>query len=86
MVEVTTEQQMRQEALYLRTLRVACERVKEVIEGPDVDIDRIVRAVRDNGGRVSNKLIAEFPALADSGVAQAVAEAAESAFLPSASA
>ena len=51
---------MRLEALYLRTLRVARERVKEVIEGPDVDIDRIVRAVRDDGGRVSNKLIAEF--------------------------
>ena len=77
---------MRLEALYLRTLRVARERVKEVIEGPDVDIDRIVRAVRDDGGRVSNKLIAEFPALADSGVAQSVAEAVESAFLPSASA
>lgn len=81
-VEVTIEQEMRQEALYLRALRVARERVKEVIEGPDVDIDRIVRAVRDNGGRVSNKLIGEFPALADSGVAQAVAEAVGSAFLP----
>lgn len=84
-VEVTIEQEMRKQALYQRALRVARERVKDVIEGPDVDIDRIVRAVRDNGGWVSNKLIGDFPALAASGIAQAVAEAVGSAFLPPAS-
>ena len=26
----------------------------------DADIDRMIRSVRDNGGRVSNKLIGEF--------------------------
>ncbi|WP_175526032.1 hypothetical protein [Paracidovorax konjaci] len=62
---MTIEQEMRKEAGYLRSLRLARERVKQVIEGPDTDIDRIIRSVRDNGGQVSNKLAREFPALAD---------------------
>lgn len=44
---------------------LARERVKQVVEGPHADIDRIIRSVRDNGGKVSNKLAAEFPVLAD---------------------
>lgn len=84
-VQVTIEQEMRKEAIYLRNLRLARDRVKEVIEGPDADIDRMIRSVRDNGGRVSNKLIGEFPALADPGLERAVAEAVESAFVPPAS-
>ena len=84
-MQITIEQEMRKEAIYLRNLRFARDRVKEVIEGPDADIDRMIRSVRDNGGRVSNKLIGEFPALADRVLAQAVAEAVESAFMPPAS-
>lgn len=84
-MQVTIEQEMRKEAIYLRKLRVARERVKEVIEGPGADIDRMIRSVRDNGGRVSNKLIGEFHALADPGLARAVAEAVESAFMPAGS-
>ena len=83
MVEVTTEQEMRKEAIYLRALRLAHERVKAAIEGDDGNIDRRSRCARDNGGRVSNKLIGKFPALADPGLARSVAEAVESAFVPS---
>ena len=36
-----------------------------VIEGPDGDIDHIIRSVRENGGKVSNQLLKELPALAD---------------------
>ncbi|MDB5998493.1 MAG: hypothetical protein JWP52_192 [Rhizobacter sp.] len=79
-VRVTIEQEMRKEASKLRSLRLARERVKQVIEGPDVDIDRIIRSVRDNGGVVSNKLRKEFPALGDEGVAVEVAVAVTSAF------
>lgn len=68
-VQLTIEQEMRKEAGYLRSLRVARERVKQVIEGPDGDIDRIIRSVRENGGKVSNKLLKEFPALADESLA-----------------
>lgn len=64
-VQTAIEQEMRKEANYLRNLRMARERIKMVIEGPDGDIDRILRSVRDNGGKVSNKLLKEFPILAD---------------------
>ncbi len=64
-VQTTIEQEMRTEANYLRNLRMARERIKMVIEGPDGDIDRILRSMRDNGGKVSNKLLREFPVLAD---------------------
>jgi hypothetical protein len=81
-VRLTIEEEMRKEAGYLRSLRLARERVKRVIEGPDTDIDRIVRSVRDNGGRISNKLIEEFPALADEGLAAEVVAAVQAVIQP----
>lgn len=74
-VRVTIEQEMRKEAGDLRSLRLARERVKQMIEGPDVEIDRIIRSVRDHGGKVSNKLAKEFPALADAPTAAELVEA-----------
>ena len=64
-VQSTIEQEMRREATYLCSLRTARERVKQLIEGPDGDIDRIIRSVRENGDKVSKKLLKEMPALAD---------------------
>jgi hypothetical protein len=80
-VQLTIEQEMRKEAGYLRSLRVARERLKQVVEGPDGDIDRIIRAVRENGGSVSKKLVKEFPALADEGVAADTVAAMQGAFV-----
>jgi hypothetical protein len=80
-VKLTLEQEMRKEAGYLRSLRLARERVKEVIEGPDTDIDRIIRSVRDNGDKVSNKLVGEFPMLGDEDVAARIVEAIREAFV-----
>lgn len=80
-VRLTIEQEMRKEAGYLRSLRTARERVKQVIEGPDGDIDRIIRSVRENGGKVSNKLIKEFPALEDEQLAAATTAAIQTAFV-----
>lgn len=79
-VRVTIEQEMRKEAGYLRSLRLARERVKQVIEGPDADIDRIIRSVRDNGGKVSNKLTEEFPALIDQAVAAELVASLQAVF------
>ncbi len=79
-VRITLEQEMRKEAGYLRSLRLARERVKQIIEGPDADIDRIIRSVRDNGGEVSNKLSNEFSALDDEALAAELVAAIESAF------
>lgn len=79
-VQTTIEQEMRKEAGYLRSQRVARGRVKQVIEGPDGDIDRIIRSVRESGGKVSNKLLQEFPALADAALADEVAAVIQAAF------
>jgi hypothetical protein len=74
-VQATIELEMRKEAAYMRSLRHARERVKQVIEGPDGDIDRIIRSVRENGGTVTKKLIKEFAPLADEALAREVAAA-----------
>lgn len=82
-VQLTIEQEMRKEAGFLRSLRTARERVKQVIEGPDGDIDRIIRSVRENGGKVSGKLVKEFPALGDEHLAAAAVAAIQVAFTQS---
>ena len=66
---------MPKEADQLRQLHQTRDRVKQIIEGPDSDIDRIIRSVRDNAGRVSNKLADAFPALTDVGIAVEVVAA-----------
>ena len=80
-VQVTIEQEMRKEAGYLRSLRLARESVKQVLEGPDADIDRIIRSVRENGGNVSGKLRKEFPSLADKALALKVVAAVQAALV-----
>ena len=80
-VQTTIEQEMRKEANYLRNLRMARERIKMVIEGPDGDIDRILRSVRDNGGKVSNKLLREFPILADKALTNEVEAIIQAVFV-----
>jgi len=75
LVRETIQHEMRNEAVYLRQHRRDRERVKEVLDGPDPEIDRIIRAVRQNGIRVSNKLKSEFPKLADVDVERRIVEA-----------
>lgn len=79
-VRTTIEQEMRKEAGHILSLRTARQGIKEVLEGPDVDIDRIIRSIRDNGGKVSNKLRKEFSALLDEVVANSLVDAIEEAF------
>lgn len=62
-IHITIDREIHKEAVYLRDLRTARETVKNVLEGPDRDIDRIIRSVRDNDGAISNKLLREFPIL-----------------------
>jgi len=79
-VRDTLEHETRDEASFLRSLRAAREGIKRVLEGPDADIDRIIRSVRENAGSVSNKLREEFPQLDDLSVAAAVVEAVAEAW------
>ena len=62
-LDQTINQEMPKEARYLLSIRMTRARIKEVIEGPDSDIDRIIRSIRDSHGKISNKLLKEFPML-----------------------
>jgi hypothetical protein len=75
LVDVTIQQEMRKEAVLLRAWDTARRSVKEIVEGPDPDIDRIIRSIHGNGGKVSNKLVGEYPVLADLTTAKQVAAA-----------
>lgn len=78
----TLDVEMPDEAAYLRGVYNARREVKNWLEGPDTEIDRIVRAVRENGWAVSNKLKKEFPMLADTKLAGRIEHAVQAAFSP----
>lgn len=71
-IDQTINLEMRKEAGYLRSIRNARARIKEVIEGPDTVIDQIIRSIRDNHGALSNKLRKRFPLLDDPDLGSAV--------------
>jgi hypothetical protein len=79
-IRETVETEMRQEASYLLNLYRVRERVKNVIEAPDIAIDRLIRSVRENKGVISGKLVKEFPLLSDPVIAEAVAAAITETF------
>lgn len=57
----TVEQEMAQEALALRRYDQARAAIKELIEMPDPDADRIIRSLREEGWQVSNRLRRSLP-------------------------
>jgi len=73
----TLEHEMHHQAAFQRAWYRTREAVKDYVEGPDDHIDRIIRAIRRHG-RVSGKLMKEFPVLAQADLAseleQVVAE------------
>lgn len=75
-IQMTIQDEMNKEAMYLRNLDRAREGVKNWLEGPNTDIDRIIRSVSQGGvWKVSNKLAKEFPALAEAEIAENVVKA-----------
>lgn len=80
LIDQTLRLDMRNEAALLRAWDSARAAVKYIIEGPDPDIDRIVRSIHGNSGRISNKLRSEFPVLADPAVASDILQAISGAF------
>jgi len=81
-IRLTIEVEMSKEASYLRDVEQAREGVKNILEGPNSDIDQIIRSVRENGWKVSNKLIKAFTPLADPAMAEAVVAAVRNVFDP----
>jgi len=66
----------------LRDMEHAREAVKNHLEGPNADIDQIIRSVRENGWKASNKLMKAFPPLADPALSTAVIAAVRDVFEP----
>lgn len=81
-IDITINREMRKQAAYFRSLSVARESVKELVDGPNPDIDRIIRSVRENGGVLSNKIKKEFPILADATLANSVVDGINASFGP----
>lgn len=79
-VRVTIEQEMRKEAREMRAYRGARAAIKEIVEGPDPDLDRIVRSISHNGWKISGKLVSDFPVLEDDDLASRIVAAVQTAF------
>lgn len=77
----TMTEQMRMESAYLRSHAKARAAVKEIIEMPDPQVDRVLRSIEQNDGMLSNVLAKEIPALALPGVWEAVTSEVAKAFL-----
>lgn len=79
-IQRTIEQEMHLQARFFRSHDQARRTVKDVIEGPDSDIDAIIRSVQQNKGQLSGKLLARFPALDHEGVWERIVQAVTAAF------
>lgn len=64
----TLTEQMREESRYLRSHARARAALKEVVEMPDQQADRVLRSIEQNHGELSNVLAREMPVLNQPGV------------------
>lgn len=81
-IRLTIEEEMSKEAIILRDMGRARQAVKNYLEGPNADIDEIIRSLRQNRWAVSNKLVKNFPQLTDTVLAEAVIGAVREVFDP----
>ncbi|MEA9388953.1 hypothetical protein SJI19_00020 [Acerihabitans sp. TG2] len=79
-IEHTISHEMADEARIVMTFQLAQERLKDVMEMPNQDANRIIRSIKENGWCVSGKLKAEYPRLEDELTAQRIVVAVQSAF------
>ncbi len=80
LLQRTIEQEMHAQASFFRSMGQARAALKELIEGPDSDIDAIIRSVREHGGLRSGKLAKRFPVLQNDTLWAKVASAVVEAF------
>ncbi|KAF1024322.1 MAG: hypothetical protein GAK37_03148 [Pseudomonas sp.] len=76
----TLTEQMREESRYLRSHARARTALKEVVEMPDQQADRLLRSIEQNGGQLSNALAKEMPVLRLPGVWDEIVEVVSQAF------
>jgi hypothetical protein len=76
----TIREDMREESRYMRSHGRARAAIKDVIEMPDHQVDRVIRSIESSGGKLSNALVNEIPALAREGVWAEILAATQTAF------
>jgi hypothetical protein len=79
-IDRTIHEDMREQSRYIRSHAQARTAIKDIVEMPDMQIDRIIRSAEANQGKLSNVLTKEIPILEESGVWDAIAKAIEIAF------
>ena len=67
--------EMREESQYLRSHAQARTAIKEIMEMPDPQIDRVIRSVEANKGALTNVLAREMPMLTEPGIWDAIVQA-----------
>lgn len=78
----TIQEDMREESRYLRSHTQARAAIKDIIEMPDLQIDRVIRSAQANQGKLSGLLAKEIPLLEAPGLWAAIWQAIETAFAP----
>jgi hypothetical protein len=76
----TIREDMREESRYMRSHAQARAAIKDIVEMPDMQIDRIIRSAEANQSRLSNILSKEIPILEEAGVWDAIMQAIEISF------
>lgn len=79
-LERTIRENMREESRYIRSHAQARAAIKDIIEMPDMQVDRVIRSAKVNQGKLSNVLVKEMPMLQEPGVWDAILQAIESSF------
>jgi len=79
-IEHTVRVEMADEARVLTRFQKAQEQLKEVLEMPDQDANRIIRSLKENGWQVSGKLKKAYPQLENEAKAQRIVAAVRTAF------
>ena len=71
----TIKEEMRQESKYLMGHRRAREAIKEVVEMPDQQADRLICSIEQNDAKLSNVLAKEMPVFAGLGIWDSITDA-----------
>lgn len=71
---------MREQSRYLRNHGRARQALKEVVEMPDQQADRVLRSIEQNNGELNNALAKQMPILSEPSVWAEIIEVVSQAF------
>jgi hypothetical protein len=80
-LERTICEDMREESHYVRSHAQARQAIKDIVEMPDMQIDRVIRSALINQGKLSGVLKKEIPILSNDGIWDSIAQAVKDSFV-----